>query len=538
MIKTLIFLLLPAIALSASFRHGPWIEIEESYAFEGVRFERGCYPQMGILKSKVVKEELVTKAAAEPVRVDPPDYGSGIRVRPVEDLDKELNTTPIKHFMRDKTGEFVEKGIGTGFMVGKDASPRPESAGDLYYCPYNLTGTVDPILITARHNFPDLMGPDQGPDKPHPYHSFTFHMVKECARGIIPLEHLIATIRVPLAILRSHTFYHPGGDDLLLIEMHQVFEWLRGDKRLTDFLPLYYGLSDDLWGVPLSSPPEGIKPFGKMGSKAMLVGYPRGYYDHVNNFPMGRFGHCASNPNRKFGARKIGARKSRYGGDGRGSDSFTVDISSFKGQSGGPVFVKERMIEYTSASSRTIGAKVERFLGVFVEGFKDRNPISIGTGRGSSYKKMAEGLRSETMMNLGIVIHQRVVSELMSLWLKDKKTQVLRATHTPVDSGFLFGTSPSKLAEAMVDNLARPILRRADEAWKDERSKGKKPANTVKETKPKPEKKSRKASKKEKKRASDVPVKNLIPTPAYDGDAKEGKKRRKNAGAAPDKIPT
>lgn len=82
----------------------------------------------------------------------------------------------------------------------------------------------------------------------------------------------------------------------------------------------------------------------------VMVGYPRGLWDEVNNFPIIRRGITATNPSSNFGGKPRGA----------------VDIAAFHGSSGSPIFIYNHGT-YPVKGGITMGSRVI-FLGILYAG--------------------------------------------------------------------------------------------------------------------------------------------------------------------------
>ena len=113
-----------------------------------------------------------------------------------------------------------------------------------------------------------------------------------------------------------------------------------------------------------------------LGSEIIFIGYPRGFYDVVNNLPLLRKGVIASVPNVDF----------------NGKGQVVIDAHIFPGSSGSPVFVN-----WDGSYS---------LLGV----------ISGGVRRYAELEEIPTNMPPvgvEQMVGLGIVVKQRHVQELI-----------------------------------------------------------------------------------------------------------------------------
>ncbi len=112
------------------------------------------------------------------------------------------------------------------------------------------------------------------------------------------------------------------------------------------------------------------------GSEIIFVGYPRGYYDKVNNLPLIRKGSIASMPNIDF--------------DGKGQ--VVIDAQIFPGSSGSPVFVDWNRQYYL------LGVVSDTAIGFSELQILPTNEAQVGV---------------QQVLGLGIVIKQQHVQELI-----------------------------------------------------------------------------------------------------------------------------
>lgn len=84
------------------------------------------------------------------------------------------------------------------------------------------------------------------------------------------------------------------------------------------------------------------------GSNVSLIGYPYGYFDDVNNLPIWKTGHIASEPDYDF----------------KGRPYIVVDISAFPGMSGSPAFAISNGGVELDTGDYSLGS-MKKFIGVY-----------------------------------------------------------------------------------------------------------------------------------------------------------------------------
>lgn len=83
----------------------------------------------------------------------------------------------------------------------------------------------------------------------------------------------------------------------------------------------------------------------------IMVGYPNGIWDSVNNLPVFRKGITATHPSKKY----------------NGKEEFMIDAACFPGSSGSPVFLYNNGGYTTKEGKRMVGTRV-KFLGTLYAG--------------------------------------------------------------------------------------------------------------------------------------------------------------------------
>jgi hypothetical protein len=133
----------------------------------------------------------------------------------------------------------------------------------------------------------------------------------------------------------------------------------------------------------------------------LMAGYPNGLWDATNNFPLLRRGITASHPGVEFDVGGVG--------------TTVVDIASFPGSSGSPVFIYNTGTFSDKKGNTTIGGRVI-FLGILYSGptFQSDGSIVI---RNIPTVNVAVP-QMNMMMNLGYIIKARELAELGSAIFK------------------------------------------------------------------------------------------------------------------------
>jgi V8-like Glu-specific endopeptidase len=142
--------------------------------------------------------------------------------------------------------------------------------------------------------------------------------------------------------------------------------------------------------------PEKEMEYTRAIEPVVMVGYPNGLWDEVNNRPISRTGLTASHPLRRW----------------NGYRQFVIDAACFIGSSGSPVFLYEDGMFRTGGANYSPGTRV-RLLGVLFAG-----PMMTQEGRLETVA-IPTSTRSvpviEGMLNLGFVAHADVLDEFVPL---------------------------------------------------------------------------------------------------------------------------
>lgn len=127
----------------------------------------------------------------------------------------------------------------------------------------------------------------------------------------------------------------------------------------------------------------------------LMVGYPNGLWDSVNNFPLIRRGITASHPAIDF--------------DVNGVPTTVVDVASFPGSSGSPVFVYNNGTIPDKQGHMALGARII-FLGILFSGPTYQPDGSIVIKNIPTVNVAVPQVNM--MMNLGYIIKAREIAEL------------------------------------------------------------------------------------------------------------------------------
>ncbi len=170
---------------------------------------------------------------------------------------------------------------------------------------------------------------------------------------------------------------------------------LRNDVAVSPLEPIVqdlkkYNISLGNQPVPSGWIPAGLR-FAEIDAieEILFIGYPKGFYDKVNNYPIARRGITAT----------------PFMVDYEGTPKFLIDAEVFPGSSGSPVFLYNAGA-YTNRFGGTVSGRRCLFLGIISEYFPlegDENP--------------KEG-EFRHALGLGIVYRPVVISECISDFLQ------------------------------------------------------------------------------------------------------------------------
>lgn len=149
----------------------------------------------------------------------------------------------------------------------------------------------------------------------------------------------------------------------------------------------------------------------------IMIGYPNGLWDSVNNRPLTRQGLTASHPLLKWNGQ-------RY---------FVIDAACFPGSSGSPVYLFEDRIKRVGANDYDVGTRA-RLLGTLWGG-----PVVTTEGR-MEVRAIPTSVESvpvvNLMMNLGYVVHASAIDDLAQ-WLAVRVTNIAATARARSSAAFV-----------------------------------------------------------------------------------------------------
>lgn len=260
---------------------------------------------------------------------------------------------------------------GTGFFYQQLALADPAKSGQ-------WRAIENAWLITNRH----VLLPPSPSGEAIPT-SLTFHL-RKVTNGSIVWEPI--TLDQSSIVARAKLHANPEIDVCAIRVLDLITEKLKsGEKYLN-----WYGVSsDNLAGQ------NKIQPH--VASDAVVVGYPRGYYDQVNVFPIVKSGIIAS----------------RWGANFQGQPYFLIDAKLFPGSSGSIVISKPTDVVVENGHVFHAKEKQFAFLGIFSgEPYQAHSPIEFDDLT----------IIRRTGFNVGIVWYGHLVDEILASGISLSKT--------------------------------------------------------------------------------------------------------------------
>jgi hypothetical protein len=224
-------------------------------------------------------------------------------------------------------------------------------------------------LVTNRHvAFPRVSGKEQVPD------SFSFHLRKVDGEKIT-----WEPVRLTTTDLLDRAKLHPNpAVDVCVIEIHDLLVERFKGGNITGWHAVH---SEQL--------PGKREIFVEVSDDAVVVGYPRGFYDDVNLFPIVKSGIIAT----------------RWGAHFKGHPCFLIDAKLFPGSSGSIVVSKPTNIAFVDGQMMYSKEKQFAFLGIFSsEPYLQENPIE--------FDDMV--ITRKSGFNLGVVWYGHLVDEIIA----------------------------------------------------------------------------------------------------------------------------
>lgn len=226
---------------------------------------------------------------------------------------------------------------GTGFFYQELGEKDPENDGGQWRTVENVW------LVTNRHvALPVVEGNENIPE------TFTFHMRRAENERVVwdPITldraELLNRIRV----------HKDSGVDVCAVP---VLDLLTAKIKSGENFLQWYGVTNE-------NLPGENKIHPEVTSDAVVVGYPRGFYDEVNLYPIVKSGIVAS----------------RWGAAFGGKPYFLIDAKLFPGSSGSVVISKPTNVVVEDGNIYHNPEKQFAFLGVFSgEPFQQHQPIEM-----------------------------------------------------------------------------------------------------------------------------------------------------------------
>ncbi|MGR5411029.1 S1 family peptidase [Vibrio sp. PNB22_8_1] len=208
-------------------------------------------------------------------------------------------------------------------MAGKDGEePFSVGTGFYYKVQHPQSGNAKILILTNKHVI-------KGADYIRFVHSYA-DSLEDVDEHNQPVGRIDKTEQLPIA---PFVFDHPDPDiDLCAIDVTCALAPLinSGKKLRTMIL-------DSSWMLE-----EKDKSNVRDIEQVLVVGYPRGIWDHHNNMPISRIGNTATHPLANY----------------QNKADFLIDVAAFQGSSGSPVFSYESPMFRQKDGSFTPGTKV------------------------------------------------------------------------------------------------------------------------------------------------------------------------------------
>ena len=254
---------------------------------------------------------------------------------------------------------------GTGFFYNRLAPPaRPDDPSPQW------RAVQSTWLITNRHVvFPRKDAKEQVPS------SLIFHLRKKHA-GVLAWEPVV----LDTTELLKRTLLHPNdGVDVVAIDVHDLL--VAKIKSEPDMLQWTSVTPEQFAGN------KNIKV--ESSDDVIIIGYPRGYYDHVNLFPIVKAGIIAS----------------RWGAHFDGNPYFLIDAKLFPGSSGSIVVSKPIDIVVKGGQLLFNEEKQFAFLGIY-----SSRPVQ----RSAPIEFEDMTIARKTGFGLGIVWYAEAIEEILA----------------------------------------------------------------------------------------------------------------------------
>lgn len=247
---------------------------------------------------------------------------------------------------------------------------------------------IYPVIVTNKHVVFDA----------HTLRA-EFHIIKQ-GDDVAEDGHAMNEEKLPVIIenLQNQTFQHPDPKiDLCVILLGTTLNGIKtgyGVKNV--FLSKSWHIEPELEKI--------IRPI----ESVVMVGYPDGLWDKLNNRPITRRGLTASHPLRPW----------------NGKREFVIDAACFHGSSGSPVFLYEDGVYRTKDGAVMAGTRA-KLLGTLWGGpTVNSQGILVDAEVPSSVEVDAPSAKRpvvKTMMNLGYVVHASALDDFIPIILEFMK---------------------------------------------------------------------------------------------------------------------
>jgi V8-like Glu-specific endopeptidase len=264
-------------------------------------------------------------------------------------------------------------------MAGKDGKePFSVGTGFYYKVQHPETSQAKILVLTNKHVVKNA-------DYIRFVHSYA-DSLEDLDEHHQPVGRVDKTEHIPIA---PFVYNHPNPEiDLCAIDVTIIMApLLNSGKKLRSMV------LDSSWMVK-----DEDKKHVRDIEQVLVVGYPRGIWDHHNNMPISRIGNTATHPFVNY----------------QNKQDFLIDVAAFQGSSGSPVFSYEAPMFRQPSGAYTPGTKVN-LIGVVwgviessVEG--DLKVIEIP----SALKHVPV---MNTSLNLALALHADVIKDLDALIL-------------------------------------------------------------------------------------------------------------------------
>jgi Trypsin-like peptidase domain len=257
-------------------------------------------------------------------------------------------------------------------ITAQDGSTVNCGTGFFYNFPLKEPGQGVPVIITNKHVVQRSSS-----------QTFLLHIYDPSKGKKIPSGKFSVTVQAGLG---NAWVEHPNPDvDLCMLPIAEIQKLVP-----SPYVPFYVTLEG-------ATTDEDLKKLDAI-EDVVMIGYPNGLWDHVNNLPLVRRGVTASHPGVDYHI------------EGESGPGVTVvDMACFPGSSGSPVFVYNSGAYCNKNGNVTVGTRAI-FLGVLFSGPVRRQDGEIVVKNIPT--KTVPVAEIQMMINLGYVIKPREITIL------------------------------------------------------------------------------------------------------------------------------